>query len=131
MGPLYPLFLLWSSRAAAANLISGLKPAIGVPSVTHIQFADDTIIFCDANEHQVKNVKIIMLCFEAVPDLKVNFFKSELIAVGASDEQVLALADILGCKVGEFLASYLGLPLCVRKVPNPMWNPVVERVEKR
>lgn len=53
-------------RAADANLIIGFRPTMGAPSLTHLQFADDTIILYDANEDQVKNVKVIMLCFEAV-----------------------------------------------------------------
>lgn len=73
-------------RNADVNLISSFRPVIGVPSVTHLQFTDDTIILCEANEDQVKNVKTIMLCFEVVLGLKVNFFKSELIGVGASEE---------------------------------------------
>lgn len=68
--------------AMDANLISGFCPAPSAPSVSHLQFADDTIIFFEAFEEQVKNVKAIMLCFEAVFGLKVNFFKSELIGVG-------------------------------------------------
>lgn len=53
-------------RAADANLIIDFRPTMGAASLTHLQFADDTIILYDANEDQVKNVKVIMLCFEAV-----------------------------------------------------------------
>lgn len=63
--------------------------------------------------------------------MKVNFFKSELIRVRATEEQVSALADILGCKVGGLSTSYLGLPLCAGKALESVWNPVVERVDKR
>lgn len=41
------------------NLISSFRAALGAPSVCHLQFVDDTIIFCEASEEQVKNVKAI------------------------------------------------------------------------
>lgn len=71
----------------------------------------------------------IMICFEIVSGLKVNFSKSELIGVGLDEEQVGPLANLMGCKVGALPASYLGLPLCVGKIPLSLWNPVIERVE--
>ena len=36
---------------------------------------------CEPNEDQIKNVKAILLCFEVVSGLKINFFKSELIGI--------------------------------------------------
>lgn len=43
--------------------------------VPHLQFADDTLIFYEVKEGQVRNMKTTLLCFEAVLGLKVNFFK--------------------------------------------------------
>lgn len=51
------------------------------PLASHLQFADDTSIFGGADSDNFFNVKVILLCFEAVLGLKVNFFKSELIGV--------------------------------------------------
>lgn len=70
------------SKAALADMVRGFKPAPHAPLISYLQFADDTIIFCKADEDQVKNVKTILLCFEAVSGMKVNFFKSELLGEG-------------------------------------------------
>lgn len=40
--------------ARDAYLISGFKPALIGPRIVHLQFADDTIVFCGAEERQVK-----------------------------------------------------------------------------
>lgn len=56
-----------------------------------------TVIFCEVNE-EVRNVKAILWCFEAVSGLKVNFFKSEVVGVGVGEERVMLLADIMWCK---------------------------------
>lgn len=47
-----------------------------------MQFADDTIIFCDAEEMQLGFLRYILCCFEAVSDLKINLANSELFQVG-------------------------------------------------
>ena len=36
-------------------------------------------------------------------------------------------AEILGCKVGSFPVTYLGLPLCGGQANKVVWNPVVEK----
>ena len=44
---------------------------------------------------------------------------------------LLKCSEILGCKIGELPISYLGMPLCSRWVTKSLWNPVVERVERK
>ena len=52
---------------------------IGKPDIeiAHLDFVDDTIIFCDASRHEVDNLKAIPLWFEIVPELKINFNKCQ------------------------------------------------------
>ena len=45
-------------------------------------FADDTILFCDADEEQFLHVRMLLLCFQAVTGLKVNVLKSEMVPLG-------------------------------------------------
>lgn len=42
---------------AYANLISGFMTASREPIVIHLQFADNTIIFYEADREEVRNVK--------------------------------------------------------------------------
>lgn len=39
------------AAAAVRRLIQGFAPAPNSPVISHLQFADDTIIFCDTNEN--------------------------------------------------------------------------------
>lgn len=98
--------------------------------VSHILYADDTLVFCDANLTQVGYLRCVLLCFEAVSGLKVNLGKSEMIPVG-SVEDIDALAQVLGCKVASLLASYLDLPLGSSFKSKQAWDSVVERFQKR
>ena len=48
--------------------------------------------------------------FEAMSDLRINLSKSGIIPIGLVDN-VAELAMELGCGIGSFPSSYLGLPL--------------------
>ena len=78
--------------------------------ISHFLFADDTLIFCMANEDQVIFLSWLLMWFEVISRLKVNLDKSELILVGNVDN-VEELASELGCKVGSLPSLYLGMPL--------------------
>lgn len=41
------------------------------------------------------------------------------------------LAQVLNCRIGALPTTYLGVPLDARNKDYKVWNPVVQRVEKR
>lgn len=41
-------------------------------TIFHLQFADDTMIFCDAVMRQMGYLRCILKCFEVVSGLKIN-----------------------------------------------------------
>ena len=98
--------------------------------VSHLLFADDTLIFCDANIDQILILRMVLIWFEAVSGLKVNLDKSELVAVGAVHNMDLLVA-VLGCKQGSLLMKYLGLPLGEKFKDKSIWNPILEKMERK
>ena len=96
-----------------AGLIKGFEAGnsdAGGLSVPHLLFADDTILFCDADTTQIVYIQLLLTCFEAVTGLQVNLGKSEMVLVGEV-ENIHELADLLYCKVGSLPITYLGMPL--------------------
>lgn len=68
-------FSRMASPAENAGLIRGFGAATEAHSILHLQFAD-TLIFSDARVDHIQNVKAILICFEAVSGMRVDFSKS-------------------------------------------------------
>ena len=98
--------------------------------ISHLLFADDTLIFCDADPHQLTSLRFVFTWFEAVSRLKINLGKSELVPVGEVSNMDL-LVDIWGCNLGAFPMKYLGVPLGAAFKEKAISNPVLEKVERR
>ena len=78
--------------------------------ISHLLYADDTVLFCEANSEQLMYLGWTLMSFEAYSCLKINLSKSEIIPVGRVDN-VEMLASELGCGVRSLPTTYLGLPL--------------------
>ena len=99
-------------------------------TISHLLFADDTLIMCGVELDQLWYLRSVSIWFQVVSTLKINLSKSELVPVG-SIPNVTALASILGCRVSALPLMYLGLPLRASFKKKTIWNAVVEKVEKR
>jgi hypothetical protein len=60
-------------------------PALAPRGVIHMQYADDTLILIKNSEEDIKNLKFMLMCFEDMLGLKINFHKSEVIVMGLPD----------------------------------------------
>lgn len=70
------------NKAKARGLIQGLVQRLIPESISHIQYADDTVIMVDPTVENIRNLKIILYCFEFLSRLKINFHKSEAFLFG-------------------------------------------------
>ena len=98
--------------------------------ISHLLFADNTILFCDASREQLLYTRMVLIFFEAITGLKVYVGKSEILPLGEVSN-LDALAHILCCKVGSLPMSYLVMPLGAHYKDSSIWNPIIERMEKK
>ena len=66
-------------------------------NVSHLLFADDTIIFCEARKENLTFLSWILAWFEAVSGLRINLAKSKLVPVGEVEE-IEEMVVELGCR---------------------------------
>ena len=98
--------------------------------ISHLLFADDTLMFCQASQDQLTYLSWLLMWFEAISGLRINLEKSEIIPVGRV-ENIDDLALDFGCKVGSLPSTYLGLSLGAPFKTVSMWDGVEERFCKR
>ncbi|KAE8708036.1 Plastidic glucose transporter 4 [Hibiscus syriacus] len=74
-------------------------------NLSHLQFADDLIIFSGASKKQLLNVKRVLRVFEIMLGLQLNLQKCKLFGVNSNEEEKMDWAATIGCSVGG-----LGVP---------------------
>lgn len=72
------VFHRFMERAEEYGLVEGIRLKEGMNSISHLQFADDTIVFLKPSLANVQNLKKILQCFQLSSGLKINFGKSSL-----------------------------------------------------
>ena len=120
-------------RAVDGNFISGCRLGNregGEMVISHLLYADDAIVFCEANSEQLMCLRWTLMWFEAVSGLKINLNKSEIIPLSRVDN-VESLAVELGCRVGSLPTRYLGLPLGAPHRASGIWHSIEEIFRKR
>jgi hypothetical protein len=70
-------------------------------TVSHLQFADDTLLLGAKSWGNVRVLRAVLVLFETMSDLKVNFHKSMLVGVNISDSWLSEAASVLRCRVGK------------------------------
>ncbi|GKV01676.1 hypothetical protein SLEP1_g14215 [Rubroshorea leprosula] len=137
--PLAPfLFLLVAEalnglilKAKEENLYKGTVVGAEEMEITHLQFADDSIFFCEASEQNVQTIKCVLRCFELISGLKVNYFKSALYGISVETQKVNEWAEKLNCVRGVMPFKYLGIPVGANSRRISTWMPVVDCLRRK
>jgi len=115
-----------------ADLFNGYRVrrdnALGL---THLQFADDTLIIGEKTWLNMRSMRAALLIFEQLSGLKVNFNKSLLTGVNVSEFWLSEAALALNRRVGAFPFVYLGLPIEGDPRKLDFWKPVSNCIHSR
>jgi hypothetical protein len=85
----------------------------------------------EANTEVIANAKFLLYCFENMSRLKVNYHKSEVMVVGATDEEGADIANMLNCRVESLPFKCLGIPVSNTKLYASDMMYMGLKVEKR
>ncbi|KAE8726444.1 hypothetical protein F3Y22_tig00006886pilonHSYRG00006 [Hibiscus syriacus] len=113
--------------AVSKGYIEGIHNVAPNTIISHLQFADDTILFLWPDQDGLRNVKRILRCFELGSGLTINFTKSCLVGVGMEEDSVRQLAAVRGCTVSRLPFKYLGIPMGVDPRRVSVWDPVIDK----
>jgi len=99
--------------------------------VSHLQFADDTLLLGVKSWANVRALCAVLLLFDAMSGLKVNFNKSMLVGVNIFVSWLVEAATILNCKVGKVPFLYLSLFIGGDPRRLAFWDPVMHTIKSR
>jgi hypothetical protein len=77
------------------------------------------------------NLKWLLVYFEQLSGMKINYNKSDLLVVGVDEDRANEFARIFCCKRSEFPIKYLGVPLHFAKLRREDLQPVIDKIVKR
>ncbi|KAK3226984.1 hypothetical protein Dsin_006846 [Dipteronia sinensis] len=117
------------------DMIKGVMFGDNMVHISHLQYADDTMLFLEPKLKSLLTTKRILRCFELASGLRINFHKSCMVRIGKRLECMEGWGSKLMCKQASkqasLLVNYLGLPLGGRPHAVSFWKPLLVRIENR
>ncbi|GAU26497.1 hypothetical protein TSUD_361300 [Trifolium subterraneum] len=108
------------------NLFTGYNVGeLDSVSISQLQFADDTLLLGVKSWANVRALRAVLVLFETMSGLKVNFNKSMLVGVNISNSWLCEAASSLRCKVEKIPFLYLGLSIGDDPRRLGFWEPVL------
>jgi hypothetical protein len=113
------------SKAAGMGYITSLMTRFYPKGVISLQYTDDTLLFLNSDVQGACHLKWLMACFEHLSGMKINYHKSDLIAINLEEGETTQFAKVICCKLGTFPFKYLGFPFTMinseKKTSNLWW----------
>ncbi|KAH1090902.1 hypothetical protein J1N35_018159 [Gossypium stocksii] len=100
-------------------------------SVTHLFFADDSILFGEASTERVNTIKGVIKEYEVVSGQKVNFEKLFIYFSGNVEAELKEqVGSTLGVRISNNPEKYLGLPTMVGRRKKQAFNEIRDRFNR-
>ena len=122
--PLSPYLFLICAEGFSSLLLNaerkrklrGIRVCNKAPSISHLFFADDSLLLIEANRESVREINRILNIYEASSGQTVNKDKSAIqFSTNAREEDKSDLMSQLNIHKEGFNGKYLGLPLFIGK----------------
>ncbi|WCJ29110.1 LINE-1 retrotransposable element ORF2 protein [Euphorbia peplus] len=115
-----------------SNKLKPIKLVRDGPNISHLFFADDIMIFLEADVSQILQFMEIMDLFCASYSQKINLQKSKLcVSKNVSDSLARSLSDACNIPLTNCLGKYLGVPLLHDRVKLSTFAETVNRMQSK
>lgn len=119
-------------RNEEAGLIHGCTVARGVPTISHLLFADDCYLFFKATLAKANVMKRILNRYENISGQVINYNKLSLtFSPNTSLENRLEVCGQLGVKEAETPGRYLDIPMHIGRNKGVEFGFLVDKVERK
>ena len=138
--PLSPFLFLLCAEGLSAMLkreerlgsIRGIAICRRAPQLSHLFFADDSIIFCRAKMVECSKIWDVLLDYEAASGQKINKEKTSLFFnKNTNDATQEEIKDLFGAQIIRQHERYLGLPSLVGKGKKKAFNRIKDQLGKK
>jgi hypothetical protein len=135
--PLSPYLFLLCAEALSALLtqaeekgvLTGVPTSKKGPRLSHLFFADDSLIFCKANSVEWRRLTKLLDKYEAASGQKLNKDKTSIyFSRNTSPEKRTEISQLSGLQITQCYDKYLGLPTLVGKSRTQAFAGIKDRV---
>jgi hypothetical protein len=114
------------------SLINGLAIAQNAPKISHLFFADDSLIFCKANKEEVAHLKAIFEEYQRISGQQINMDKSEMTFSPKLYQHIKDdFHGILPLAITNNITKYLGMPTLIGHSKQVVFRFIMDKVRNK
>jgi hypothetical protein len=112
--------------------LKGIKLSPGCPQISHLQFADDLLIFSKANPTSATTILDCLASYQSWSGQKINYSKSGVIfSKNTTGQTTTNLCHLLNLKKVSPTTKHLGLPLELNRAKSSSFQGLIEKIQNR
>jgi hypothetical protein len=117
------------SQLQADHKIKGIAIATNAPQITHLFFADDSILFCRAKTTEANYLMGALNDYQRVSGQQINLDKSEMTFSPHLQLQIQQdFHSIMPFQVTNSIDKYLGMPTSMRRARSQNFNFIMDKI---
>lgn len=120
------------TRGVVQWQIHGVRACNGAPPISHLFFADDSILFAKASLQERSAIANIISLYEKASGQNVNYSKTEItFSKGVSIHMRENIMNMLGAREVAKHDKYLGLPTLIGRLKKLIFTCLKDRIWKK
>jgi hypothetical protein len=120
------------TKSQNLSLINGIVIAHDAPKISHLFFADDSIIFCKASKDEAIQLKAIFDEYQRISGQMINMTKSEMTFSPLIHNNIKNdFQNVLHFTITNNIAKYLGMPTQIGQSKQAGFNFILDKLKSK